>query len=92
MYGCMDVGEECRRGETESEIPQSVNNPTTDRTEQKARTSLDRVDRRIGERAHRARDEADEHVLVRRQVGQLGLHPVRELLQLLVRREVRTWK
>ena len=52
-------------------------------------TSLNGIYWRVGEGTHRARDEADEHVLVRRQVGQFGLHPVRELLQLLVRREVR---
>lgn len=53
------------------------------------RTGLDSIDRRIRQRATRAADEADDHVLIRGQVGEVGLHPVGELLDFLVRREIR---
>ena len=50
---------------------------------------LDGVDGRVGEGAHRAGDEADEHVLVRGQVGSGGLQTVQEFLEFLVGCEVR---
>ncbi len=59
------------------------------RGRKKTRTRLDCVNGRIGERAHRAGDESNQHVLVRRQLGRVGLQPLRELLELLVRGEVR---
>lgn len=53
-------------------------------------TRLDRVDGRVGERAHRTGDEANQHVLVRGQLGELRLIFVRGFLELLVRSEVCT--
>lgn len=51
-------------------------------------TSLNGIYWRVGEGTHRARNEADEHVLIRGQDVQFRLHALRELLQFLVRSEV----
>ena len=56
---------------------------------ERRRTRLDSVDGRVGEGAHGAGDEPDKHVLVRRQLDEIRLQPMRELLQLLIRREIR---
>ena len=58
---------------------------------ERTRTGLNGVNGGVRERAHGARDEPDDHVLVRRQVRELRLHLVRELLELLVRGEVGTY-
>jgi hypothetical protein len=51
---------------------------------------FDRVDRRVREGAHGARDETEHHGLIRGQVGVLRLVVQSELLELLVRGKVNT--
>ena len=55
----------------------------------KAPTSLNGVDRCVRKWPHGARYETNNHMLVRRQLGQLWLLSMGKFLQLLVRSEVR---
>ena len=53
-------------------------------------TSLDGIDRSIGERTHSTRHEADQHVLVRWKLFEFRLELGRQLFELLICSEVDT--
>jgi hypothetical protein len=59
------------------------------RLRDKVPTGLDGVDRRVRKWTHGTRYEPDNHMLVRREVGQLRLLCMGKFLQLLIRSEVR---